>query len=842
LDAVVSQLARRSVAIRRGGQVRIPWAEITAIGGVVLALAFLLREARPQDRAATLPLFPPTPILGPEPIKASGGQFLDLSQTQDDVREGVPAYHVSPILSGDGHSLTFFYTGDMQAAGDRNGLPDLFRYDLDRGQLEWVQSPANAGSFELASSMTSDGRLLAYSANLSSIYGLATLGDCGYAPCTGLALYGGSSGASEWLFSPEGASQLEAIKRRPYLTADGRYLAFFASSMAAVEPAGPSCGSANRADWAMAYVLDRTAQDLAALPFCAETDQAAAGPSIEISFDGRFLLLGGKLEPALQGDDARRSELAYLLFDRTSGQILDFPHPDGGSQSEARILEAHFARGSNKLVFSTPTPGLDSADANSYVDLYLWDLEGGSLELISAAPSGRASNGHSGSRFTAGSVAPTREFAVSSDGRFVVFVSQATDIVPGLSVDCGEFFRRACGNIFLRDRAAGITRLLVQEPYQEAYFTDLSIADDGDRVVFLEQRFGCYPAGYCTRMWVHDVGSGRTYDPLSGEDYSRDWAAGNFGSDQSGVVYPSIVFISVDTSISCQAVSPDGRMIAVGTTSGRIQVRDAASGRILIEQAYQHLPVFDLEFTPGGEKLYAVSRDGSLARIDLASGEIELTTYETPARFQAMALAPSGELIALAGQEELWLLRIIDGDLKLVQFKRFEHGPLRALAFSPDASLLAVGDGDGQVWVLDLDSEQSLLRLAGHTGRVLVVEFSRDGRLLASSGEDRVLNLWRLHVAGGVPPSAERVFSALHPEWVGDIEFAPDANFMVGVDFGHRVRFYPTDDFGAAQPGPLIAGGVLLNVAFSPDGEALYLASASSVVRIERQHWQEALR
>lgn len=65
------------------------------------------------------------------------------------------------------------------------------------------------------------------------------------------------------------------------------------------------------------------------------------------------------------------------------------------------------------------------------------------------------------------------------------------------------------------------------------------------------------------------------------------------------------------------------------------------------------------------------------------------------------------------------------------------------VAISPDSAQIATAGKDGKVSVWQADGK---LRgtLAGHTQRVTDVRFSRDGKLLASTSEDRTLRVWRV--------------------------------------------------------------------------------------------------
>ena len=86
-------------------------------------------------------------------------------------------------------------------------------------------------------------------------------------------------------------------------------------------------------------------------------------------------------------------------------------------------------------------------------------------------------------------------------------------------------------------------------------------------------------------------------------------------------------------------------------------------------------------------------------------------------------------------------------------------GWVMSLAFSPDGRTLASGGNDNKVILWDLTDPRAatpLSELTGHTDSVTSVAFSANGKLLASTGDDSHLILWnvadvRAPVQSGAP-------------------------------------------------------------------------------------------
>jgi WD40 repeat protein len=74
------------------------------------------------------------------------------------------------------------------------------------------------------------------------------------------------------------------------------------------------------------------------------------------------------------------------------------------------------------------------------------------------------------------------------------------------------------------------------------------------------------------------------------------------------------------------------------------------------------------------------------------------------------------------------------------------HGQeIRAVAFSADDTMLAVGGGDGFLTIWDLSTGQPAgAPFDAHSGGVEALEFNKNGMLLASAGLDGRVRIWTL--------------------------------------------------------------------------------------------------
>jgi len=120
------------------------------------------------------------------------------------------------------------------------------------------------------------------------------------------------------------------------------------------------------------------------------------------------------------------------------------------------------------VCFSSTNNGIVANDTNQKEDVFVRDFQTGTTVCVSVDPTGLPSNGTS------------KEAKISADGRYVVFVSDATNIVAGdtsISVD-----------MFVRDLLLGTTRYASLDNAQAQFASGPSgafLSADGGAVVFV---------------------------------------------------------------------------------------------------------------------------------------------------------------------------------------------------------------------------------------------------------------------------------------------------------------------------------------------------------------------
>jgi Tol biopolymer transport system component len=167
--------------------------------------------------------------------------------------------------------------------------------------------------------------------------------------------------------------------------------------------------------------------------------QAHGGQSYsqDLSRDGRFVAFQSDAPNLVRGDTNHSKDVFVRDLRRGTTErvsIGENGQADAGSNNPAISGDGRF------VVFQSAATNLVAEDTNRQRDIFLRDRRLGTTELVSVGMNG-AANGRTWS-----------EAAVSDDGRYVAFTSEASDIV--------EVDTNGNPDVFLRDRQLGTTELV----------------------------------------------------------------------------------------------------------------------------------------------------------------------------------------------------------------------------------------------------------------------------------------------------------------------------------------------------------------------------------------------
>ena len=148
-----------------------------------------------------------------------------------------------------------------------------------------------------------------------------------------------------------------------------------------------------------------------------------------------------------------------------------------------------------------------------------------------------------------------------------------------------------------------------------------------------------------------------------------------------------------------------------------------------------------------------------------------------------------------------------------------------AVDYSPDGKRVASAGFDNSVRVWDSKTGESIHVLSQHLGPVTSVRFSPDGTLIASSSHDATVKIWNA-ATGELVDSWEE-----NEEGIGAVAFSPDGKFLAAASSDKTVVIWNVEN---GKKVTTLAGhqSWVLGVEFSPDGRTLASASRDRTVRL----------
>ena len=461
-----------------------------------------------------------------------------------------------------------------------------------------------------------------------------------------------------------------------------------------------------------------------------------------ISVDGRFVLFASTADNLVLSNNGSGvpGPMNVFLRDRTNGTTtLVSVNLAGTGGGNGDSFPTGLSSNGRYALFESSASNLVAGDTNNANDIFVRDLIIGTTTLVSASMNGGIDNGVS------------RNSVMTPDGRYVAFVSTATNLVAGDT--------NSIPDIFVRDLQTQTTTLVSVGAVSTSASTPTGSSESP--VITPDGR---YVAFYSTASNL--VTSVKT----TGEVFVRDLVGGNtlWASTNARPVMQSVIRSSNVVAYN-QRISDDGQFVAFETSTNTL-VSSSAPGAILRynlqngmtdvvhTNAYAVWSAFDdnrgLDMTPDGRFIVFVANltggsesntaiyvwdaqtgTNTLVSADLsnafpASGIYDLPTIDSSGRYVAfLSSATNLTSDALAGAFHLYRRDTLANTTKLVDADTngvgVGVGPTTVPSLSSDGGLIAFECADGglvandrnhdyDTFVRDLQSDTTELISAHH--------------------------------------------------------------------------------------------------------------------------------
>ncbi|MEO8277470.1 MAG: hypothetical protein ABI639_14750 [Thermoanaerobaculia bacterium] len=524
--------------------------------------------------------------------------------------------------------------------------------------LEWVSQaislPTEPGRGGQAPSLSADGRFLALESVAANLVADDTNG------VSDVFVYDRQTASTARVSVASAGQQADAWSGDPAISGDGRFVAFvsFAANLAA-----GGTGSQPRV-----FVHDR--QTGTTTEVSVDSGGASgSGFNPAISADGRFVAFASD-SPALVAGDSNAATDVFVR-DRLTSTTTRISRDGGGTQGNAVSNAPAISADGRYVSFVSGATNLVLNDTNGEWDVFVHDRQTGQIA--------RASVGSTGTQADAGSFVGSSNW-ISGDGRFVVFYSEASNLVPGDSN--GTF------DAFVRDRQTNLTsRISVSSGGIEAngWSGFPSISADGQRAAFWSDASNLVPGDVLgfSDIFVRDLQSGETTRASLTNAGLEANAASRVGGDAT------------------PALNADGRLVAFASEASNLVPEDTNDGadiftRDLLSATTERSPDLSFDPSPGGALLadapvvnraHSISGNGRHVAFDSAA--TNLVTDDTNGEPDVFLRDLDGDTTVLASVDSLGVAGNGESSEAAVS------GDGRFVVFSSVADNLVTGDSNG---------------------------------------------------------------------------------------------------------------------------------------------------
>ncbi len=318
-------------------------------------------------------------------------------------------------------------------------------------------------------------------------------------------------------------TQANATCGFPAISADGRYVAFDSSASNLV----PSDTNGTRD----VFVHDRDTGATTRVSVASDGTQGNDESGIAaISADGRYIAFWSEASNLVPGDTNGEGDI--FIRDRDTGATTRVSVASGGTQGDDYSSNPTMSGDGRYIAFTSGASNLVPEDTNGEADVFIHDRDTGATTRVSVASGGTQGNG--------GSYVP----AVSGDGRYVAFYSEASNLVPGDTNNTKD--------VFVHDRDTGATTRVsvASNGRQGNYWSDSpAISGDGRYVGFVSSATNLVTGDTNHRpdAFIHDRDTGAT----TRVNVASSGAQAGRGSDEP-------------------AISSDGRSVAFSSDAGNL--------------------------------------------------------------------------------------------------------------------------------------------------------------------------------------------------------------------------------------------------------------------------------
>ncbi len=487
------------------------------------------------------------------------------------------------VISANGRYITFVSLAENLVANDTNGVADVFVRDLQTGIIARVSvdSAGNEGDSDSEeASVSADGRYVAFYSRSTNLVSGDTNNDAD------IFLHDTQTGITTRVSVDSVGNESDGDSDEPSISQDGRYVAFTSSATNLVS------GDTNGAEDVFLHDIQTGTTTRVSVDSAGnESDGSSNIPSM--SADGRYVAFTSSATNLVSGDTNNDADI--FLHDTQTGTTTRVSVDSSGNEvTGGGSSNPSISSDGRYIIFPSNATNLVVNDTNYTEDIFLHDTQTGTTTRVSVDSSGNESDGSSNNS------------SMSADGRYVTFTSYATNLVANDTNNLND--------IFLHDTQTGTTtRISVDSNSSESNdgSSNPSISSDGRYVTFESQATNLIASDTNNQndIFLHDTQTGTT------------------------TRISQSVFNGVDANAYNPSTSADGRYIAFISEAKNLVLDDTKNNPDVFLHDTQNNTTIRVSVDSAGNEQNGASYDASISAdgryIVFRSDSTNLVTNDT---------------------------------------------------------------------------------------------------------------------------------------------------------------------------------------------------------------------
>ena len=400
-------------------------------------------------------------------------------------------------ISDDGRYVAFGSLATNLVPGDTNdcgydightiptlpSCPDVFVHDRSTGTTTRVSVSSSGDQGDYSSgnpSISGDGRIVAFDSGATNLVHDDTNRH------TDVFVHDRATGITTRVSVSSNGEQGNESSWNAAISGNGRYVAFQSAASNFVDGDNYYSGDI--------FVHDLSTGDTSRVSM--PVPGIGCGPCSypSISWDGRYVAFMGELRNV--PEDTNNDDDIYV-YDRTTESMTVATRSTSGEQANSHAHSPAISADGRFVAFYSYATNLVEGDT-TWSDVFVRDMVARTTTRVSVSSTGEPANSESW------------EAEISDDGRYVAFTSWATNLVPGDSESCDDYYGSdPCANVYVHDVVAGTTtRVSTSTDGSEGNRSSDrgALSDDGRFVAFASAAYNLAPrdSGKFTDVFVHD--------------------------------------------------------------------------------------------------------------------------------------------------------------------------------------------------------------------------------------------------------------------------------------------------------------------------------------------------